>query len=286
MTPIASVVIAAHNEEAVIERCLRTLTAGTAPDEIDVVVVANGCTDRTAALARAAGARVYETPVPGKANALVIGDRECRTFPRAYLDADVELDADSLRALVRALDTVPGLLACSPVPHYDLSAVSALAARFHRVVEQLLAGRRGLTGAGVYVLGEAGHARVFPLPSVISDDGYVHRGFTPEERAQVPGARSAVRPARTLGAVIRRRARVRLGNRELDRLGRRAGESALSPKDLAARVRRGEVPISDAAVFLGVLAAERLLSRWRDRHGSASIWAADPTSRTESRENR
>ncbi|GAB3911511.1 hypothetical protein GCM10029964_117600 [Kibdelosporangium lantanae] len=79
--PVVSVVIAAHNEESVIARCLRTLSGSAKPGELDVVVVANGCTDRTAQIARAERARVVETPTAGKANALNLGDKECRAFP-------------------------------------------------------------------------------------------------------------------------------------------------------------------------------------------------------------
>ena len=49
--PLASVVIPAHNERRVIGRCLRALREGAAPGELDVIVVANACTDDTAAIA-------------------------------------------------------------------------------------------------------------------------------------------------------------------------------------------------------------------------------------------
>ena len=44
-----SVVIAAHDEESVLPRCLRALLDAAGPGEFEVFVVANGCTDRTAA---------------------------------------------------------------------------------------------------------------------------------------------------------------------------------------------------------------------------------------------
>jgi glycosyltransferase involved in cell wall biosynthesis len=278
--PIASVVIAAHNEEPVIGRCLNHLTADAATGELEVVVVANACTDRTAQVARAAGARVVETATPGKAHALGLGDRECRAFPRVYLDADVDLSAASVRRMVAALDE-QGAMACAPAPHYDLSGTSRIAARFHRVFEQLVSGRRGLAGTGVYVLSRQGHRRVFPLPRIISDDGWVHRGFTEAERMVVPDARSVVRPARTLSAVVRRRARVRLGNRELDRLGRPAHGPAVGGGELVALVRGGDVGWADAALFVAVLLAERTLARWRALRGAGSHWSADRGSRAD-----
>jgi len=275
--PVVSVVIAANNEESVIARCLRTLSGSAKPGELDVVVVANGCTDRTAQIARAERARVVETPTPGKANALNLGDKECRTFPRLYLDADVDLDTGSLRLLLKAVER--GALACSPVPEYDMSHVSAVAKRFHRVHERMMAGRRGLAGTGAYLLSEEGHNRAFPMPQVISDDGWVHRAFSASERQSVEGARSVVRPARTAGAVIRRRARVRAGNQQLDELGRKADEQALGLGGLVGLVRRRQVGLLDAVCFVTVMLADKVLARWRRARGRNSTWSADRGSR-------
>ncbi|TDQ05528.1 glycosyl transferase family 2 [Labedaea rhizosphaerae] len=277
---MASVVIAAHNEEAVIGRCLDVLTGTAEPGELDVVVVANGCADRTALVARDRDdVVVIETPEPGKSNAIALGDQVCRTFPRLYLDADVDLDTESVRALVKAA-AEDGVLAAAPVAHYDLAATGPVAKRFHTVLETLIGERRMLAGAGVYLVTEAGHERVFPMPEVLSDDGWVDRSFTGAERVRVAGARSVVRPARTVGAVVRRRARVRLGNRQLDRLGRPADEPRLGLGELVRHVRAGRVPVLDAGCFLTVLLADRVLTRWRALRNRGSQWSADRTSRS------
>lgn len=272
---LASVVIPAHNEEAVIGRCLDTLLAGTEPDELDIVVVANACTDATAVAAKRAGVRVLETPIGGKPHAIRLGDEACVTFPRVYLDADVELSVASVRALVAALER-PGVLAAAPVPEWDLRGAGRVARRVHRVHDALMAPSRALAGVGVYVLGERGHERAFPLPDLISDDGWVHRSFTAGERAAVPEARSVVRPARTVRAHLRRRVRVRLGNRELATLGKPAAEGQLRLGSLAALVRRGTVGPLDAACYLGVLVADRFLARTRR---GATPWSRDVSSR-------
>ena len=272
-----SVVVPAHDEEAVIGRCLDRLLDGAAPGELDVVVVANACTDDTAPVAKRHGVRVLETPIAGKANAIRLGDQACGTFPRIYLDADVELTVASVRALVAALDE-PGVLACAPVPEWDLTGASWLARRVHRVHEQLIAPSRALAGVGVYALGEAGHARAFPLPdNIISDDGWVHRSFTGGERAVVSQARSVVRPARTVRAHLKRRVRVRQGNRQLTALGRPAPPDArLRLGSLVALVRTRAVSPLDAAGYLVVLVADRMLARIRR---GAAPWSRDVSSR-------
>ena len=226
MSHRASVVIPAHNEESVLARGLSTLLRGTEPGELDVIVVANACTDSTAAVARAHGVRVIETSTPGKAHALRLGDAAASTFPRLYADADIDLTAESVRVLVDTLAR-PGVLATSPVPHYDLTDARPSARRLHKVHELLMADRRGLAGAGVYCLSEVGHARVAPFPDVISDDGLVHRSFAPGERVVSSGASSVVRPTTTFGASLRRRVRVRQGNQELDALGLPRAEGRL-----------------------------------------------------------
>lgn len=273
--PTVSIVVPAHNEEAVIGMNLRALLASAEPGEFDVIVVANACYDRTAEIARAAGVRVIETETPGKAHAIVLGDAAAHTFPRIYLDADVRLSAASARALVAA-GARPGVLACAPVPKLELTGVGRFVGRVHRVHDKLIAPNRALAGVGVYVLTDVGHARVFPMPpDVISDDGWVHASFTPGERVVVPEAVSLVRPARTVGAHLDRRVRVRRGNRQLAALGCDCPEDRLGLGSLASLVGSRSIGLLDAGCYLAVLVVDRALTRVsrRDR------WAADVSSR-------
>jgi glycosyltransferase involved in cell wall biosynthesis len=276
-SPVVSIVIPAHDEETVVEANLRRLLTSTAPGEFDVVMVPNACTDRTAEIARAVGVRVVETQIPGKAHALALGDEACTTFPRIYLDADVELTAGSVRALVAACSE-PGVLACAPVPRLDLTGVGAVTKRVHRVHERLIGPRRALAGVGAYVLTKEGHARVFPMPAgLISDDGWVHGSFTPHERVVVAGAQTVVRPARTVSAYLRRRVRVRQGNRQLAQLGRSAPEGRPGLRSLVALVVGRDVSLLDAGCYVTVLVLDRVLTRVRGRRTS---WGSDVSSRS------
>ena len=274
---MVSVVIPAHDEEPVIAATLRRLLDGTAPGEFQVTVVANACTDRTGEAARQVrGVEVIETPVSGKPNALRLGDAACDVFPRLYLDADVELDADSVRTLVAAC-AAPGILACAPVPRLDLADTGRVVRRVHRVHEGLVAPNRALAGAGAYMLTERGHARVFPMPDVISDDGLVHASFAPHERVVVQSARSLVHPARTVAAYLSRRVRVRRGNQQLAELGRSTPEGRLRLRTLVRLVTGRRVSPLDAGCYLAVLIADRALTRLPGRRGDA--WGSDASSR-------
>jgi len=102
-----SVLIPAHDEELVIGRLLRSLSAVDYP-HFDVCVVADNCTDRTAEIARGLGARVFERfdaveKAKGFALRWLLG--QLRTAGVVY-DAFVVLDADSVVEpnLLRAMD--------------------------------------------------------------------------------------------------------------------------------------------------------------------------------------
>ena len=274
----ASVVIPAHNEESVLARGLTTLLHGAEPGELEVIVVANACNDATASVARAQGVRVIETPIPGKPNALRLGDEAASTFPRLYLDADVDVDIDSVRALVDTLAR-PGVLATSPVPHFDLTGVRRSARRLHKVHDVLMADRRGLAGAGAYCLNESGHARVTPFPDVISDDGFVHRSFPTGEQVVTTDASSVVRPAATFGAVLRRRVRVRQGNQQLDARGLPLAEGRLQLRSLVDPLRTRRISPVDAGYYLAMLGADRVQVRWRKMRGGEVSWGTDASSR-------
>src|SRR5438045_526297 len=61
-----AVLVPAHDEAALIGRCVRSLRAQTYPSHLyDVIVVADNCTDATASIARSAGAEVLVRDEPG-----------------------------------------------------------------------------------------------------------------------------------------------------------------------------------------------------------------------------
>jgi glycosyltransferase involved in cell wall biosynthesis len=103
-----SACLVVRNEEAVIERCLRSLDGIV--DEI-VLVHDGECADRTLEIARAHGCRVFERPLVGHAEAsTVFAYEQARGEWILSLDADEYLSealADGLRTLV-ADDAVNG----------------------------------------------------------------------------------------------------------------------------------------------------------------------------------
>lgn len=99
LTKRFAVIIAAHNEEKVIENTIKTLKKVDYPsDLIDVYMVADNCTDSTAELGRKAGAIVYErtnNEKRGKGFAITWILERLWKVDKTY-DAVCLLDADNL----------------------------------------------------------------------------------------------------------------------------------------------------------------------------------------------
>src|SRR5690625_1123871 len=207
----AGVVVPAHNEERVLPRLLTGLLKGAEPGELEVLVVANGCTDRTADAAReVSGVEVIETPVASKGHALGIGDDAASAFPRLYVDADVELGIGDVRALAEALRQ-PGILAAGPVRTIPMDGV-ATAVRWYYDVWQRLPGVDDLFGRGVIAVSKAGHARLSGWSDVMSDDLLTAMRFERAETLVVESASAVIRPPRTVADLLRRRTRAITGN--------------------------------------------------------------------------
>jgi hypothetical protein len=212
-TATVSVVVPAHDEARTLGGTLAALTASAGAEVPDVVVVANGCTDATASVARAAGVRVVELGEASKAAALSAGDAAARTFPRVYLDADIRLAPGTLDALAATLRR-EGVLVASPRVVFDTSRSSWPVRAFYAAYRELPYVRDGLVGLGVYGMSQAGRARFGDFPRITSDDLFVQRLFSPDERA-VSGGEFVVAAPRDLRNLLKVRTRTARGNAEL-----------------------------------------------------------------------
>jgi glycosyltransferase involved in cell wall biosynthesis len=213
----ASVVIPAHDEARVIERCLHTLLDGAEPDEFEIVVVANGCTDDTAARARRVdpSVTVVEVAQADKAGALNVGDTIATSFPRFYLDADVQLDAASARRVASALADGPAL-AAAPVLVVDTDSSTWPVRAWYRMWRRTAWSTESMIGSGVCALSAEGRSRFGPFPDVKAEDLWISSRFAPEERRAVDGASFTVTAAANLPLHVRRTVRVLAYNRLLD----------------------------------------------------------------------
>ena len=160
---LTTIIIPAHDEEQVIGRTLAGLTAAAAGN-FQILVVADNCSDRTADVARSAGAAVIERrdlTQRGKGFALAFARDHLAADPPArviVLDADCRTDRASLAALAGACQQLAApaqaINLLEPAPTAGpLVQVSSFAFLIKNLVRQRglqrLAGSVHLTGTGM-----------------------------------------------------------------------------------------------------------------------------------------
>ena len=102
VTPTVTVIVAAYNEESVIERRVLNLRELDYPsDRLEIVVTSDASTDRTDELAAAAGARVVANARGGKVAAQDNAVQQTDSEVVVFSDANCTWAPDALRKLVR-----------------------------------------------------------------------------------------------------------------------------------------------------------------------------------------
>lgn len=271
-----NVIIPAHNEESVIGRTLQALLCGAAADEFEIIVVCNGCSDGTAAFVRSRfpSVRVLERDEASKTAAINAGIGAAGAGAALLLDADIELDTDAARALLRAVRR-PGVEAAIGHMVADTDGAHWMVRAFYRVWMEHPYLRNGKFAAAI-ALSSAGLARLGTLPRVTADDSYLRRLIPSQRVAVVDSVRFRVRTPRTVRSLIRVRSRSYRGNRELEAMDscRRADLSGEAHGLLRRIAARPEL-WSDACVYLAITLAARGLSRRR----TGTRWERDLTTR-------
>lgn len=277
-----SVIVPAHNEARVIGRLLERLVSAAQPGELEVIVVANGCADDTATIAAGFGppVKVLTMGAASKAGALRAGDEAAQGFPRVYVDADVELGTEDLRALSEAVSR-PGILAAAPERELAMAGRPWTVRWYFDIWSRLPEVRSGLFGRGVIAVHEAGYARIASLPPLLGDDLAASLTFTPEEKVVVPRTRVVVHPPRTVGDLLRRRIRVAQIVAQIEQdAGAPDSTARTQLSDLVAMAREKPSLAPKIAVFLTVALVARTRANRMVRRGDYSTWLRDESSRT------
>lgn len=130
------VLIPAHNEEELIARTVTSVRNAASGGSVDLLVIADNCTDRTAQAARAAGAEVIErthATLRGKGHALAVGYRSL--FGRGcdgvlVIDADSVVSSNLLTEVMGALGRGADAVQC----RYEVrNATASLRTRWMRI---------------------------------------------------------------------------------------------------------------------------------------------------------
>ena len=192
MSRLISVLVPAHNEADYIDACLQALFASSPlPNGMtgEVLVLANGCTDTTADIARKVSPsagwtfQVLELPEGGKLRALNAGDDVAKGEVLIYLDADVVVDPSLIPEIATGLATDEPLYA-SGRPEVA-TATSRLTRAYSRFWQKLPFVTLGTPGFGLFAMTRVGRQRWDNWPDIISDDTFARLSFSPAERLSV-----------------------------------------------------------------------------------------------------
>lgn len=271
-----SVVIPAHDEEAVIQRTLGALLRTADPGEFEVIVVCNGCSDGTAEIAaRASGdVVVIDLDEASKTAALNAGLQAARGRAVILLDADVELSTHSARTMAEAVSS-PGVEVAIGHMEVDTRGADAIVRAFYRVWMHHPYLRSGKFAAAI-ALSRDGIARIGYIPPVTADDTYLRRLFPRDRVTVVESVRYKVRAPRTARSLLRVRSRSYRGTRELSGHTASAGEYRGEAGGLLRRLLARPALWLYVPVYIAVALAARRLSY----RNTGVRWERDLTTRT------
>lgn len=274
------ILVPAHNEAAGIGVTLASIMAQVA-DPQQILVVADNCTDNTAAIARRHGVRVLERSDRerrGKSYALGFGVRHLSSVPPAaviVVDADCTLAPGALATLARrAIDEQ-----CPIMPRYLLSplaaaspkaAVSALAFLVKNGVRPL-----GLAQLGLPCL-IGGSGVVLPW-AVLERVSVANDSLNEDFRLGIDAAIAGYPPrfaweARIYGTLPRQDA-IAIGQRRRWEQGHLALIFSAVPELLRAAMQQGRVELAALALELAVPPLSLLVTLWSGATLVAAVFA-------------
>jgi exopolysaccharide biosynthesis WecB/TagA/CpsF family protein len=271
--PSGAVIIPAHNEASVLGRTLAALQAPLSTGQVEIIVACNGCSDGTETVAGSVpDVQVLQVAEASKVAALNAADEAATRWPRVYVDADIEVPPEALRATLDVLSADDGVLCARPAFAYDTSGATWPVCAYYRARNRLPQSSQSIWGAGVYGLNEEGHARLGKFPSLTADDCYIDRLFADSEKAIVECASVTVRTPRSSRLLLSTLRRVYRGNSEVQWMeGAHTGRTI---RELAASVK-GPASAADALVYAAFAAAGRLAQHRRP----GRVWERDDSSR-------
>jgi len=215
-SPRVSLIIAAHDEEEVIERKLANVAQLDYPRErMEIIVASDGSGDRTVELARAAGADlVLDLPRAGKIATQNAAVERASGELLAFSDANAYWEVDALRELVAPFAETEVGYVCGQMQFLDAEGDNEEGAywRYEMRVREMESGQAGVTAGngGIYAVRRSAYG--FLAPSRSHDLNFPFQLAKAGFRAlYAPAARAEEKLVPDLGGEFRRKRRMMRG---------------------------------------------------------------------------
>ncbi|HDM92728.1 MAG TPA: glycosyltransferase family 2 protein [Candidatus Korarchaeota archaeon] len=143
--PLVSVIIPARDEEKNIGSCVESVLRQDYPRK-EIIVVANGCRDHTAEIARSLGVEVLELEEASKPRALNIGASYAKGSLYLFLDADTVLPRGAIKSLLRYIYSADNIGAVVAAKDFVGEELHSLLARIEYSIIDVVSRVQGLFG--------------------------------------------------------------------------------------------------------------------------------------------
>ncbi len=272
-----SIIIPAYNEEAVISKTISSVLDAIKQEPGEIIVVCNGCVDRTFDVASSFGdpVQVLNLEAGSKTAALNAGDSVAKFFPRFYLDADILVSPNAIKDIAAVLRS--GVVhAAAPKMNCILDHSEWIVRAFYKTWLSRPYHKSGHVGSGFVAISEEGRRRFEKFPPIIADDEFLRRQFMLHERAVVENTWFTIRAPKDVASLIKVKTRSRLGTIQLN---------CLFPElAIKASISRDKISVVDflnprfwAYAWIVLNARLRSTAQWKAK--KTSDWERDETSR-------
>ena len=256
-----SIVIPVYNEERTIVRLLNSIIDCQNKKLAEIIIICNGCTDNSYQVIKGLFPNVTCENIAeaSKTQALNRGDEVARYFPRIYLDADIEISADTLIRLSERIKK-DNLLLSSPTMKMNLSGCSFIVKSFYSVWLDLPYVKNNMIGCGIFALSKEARDRFNQFPEIISDDYYVYLQFKESERTVFKDLFFTHNAPKNLKHLLNVRVRVLAGNFQL----RSLYKELFKEKESHSFMLKSLLKNKPSSIFsLPIYFVITILSRWR-----------------------
>ncbi|USD67039.1 glycosyltransferase family 2 protein [Vibrio sp. SCSIO 43136] len=272
-----SVIIPAYNEEKNIKKVLNEYLELL--DDIQIIVVPNGCSDNTAKVAKNISdvIEVVSLELGNKSNAINEALRYIKYDHLLVQDADVIISENSIINILKFIDNTEYVYA-SLKPETKTVDSSVIVREYYKFLEKTPEFSNGMVGSGCYLLSKTAMTKCFPLPLLIGDDGYVKSILGKDRLKLVPNATSVVFAPKDTSSLVKIKTRSKLGNYQINKSIANISGDTNTPGTLINLMIKSESYIS-GIIYICVSCLCKFRAKMLYKTNSTHKWERDETRR-------